>query len=208
MNLRPFVWAATAAGISILLGGASQGKTPASGVPRAPGNPVSEVSSAECPAVPDGVPMIDGLQTAWAIPQPSSSSIRLLFSDQALGCGDPDWHGPPPPIERDCINSWQFALTLPPELQKPGVYDLASYAVDYADKVTTVTPGSGCNGAGCTGTGSGSAGGAKGPDATIEIYSVSDACISGRILRLSTGSSNAEPDFTGAFSAVICTPSP
>ena len=63
------------------------------------------------------------------------------------------------------------------------------------------TPANGCNsGSGCLGSGTGAAGGAKGPDGTIEIYSVSEECVTGRVLRLEKGWSNLEqPDLRAHF---------
>jgi len=46
--------------------------------------------------------------------------------------------------------------------------------------------------------------GTKGPNGTIEIDSVSEECVTGRVLRLDKSWSNPEqPDFTGAFQAGI-----
>jgi hypothetical protein len=156
-------------------------------------------------ALPDGVTPIAGLMTAWAIAQPSSSSVRLLFADHAVACRNPSRSGGGPGVP--CVDSWRLALTLPPELLTPGVYNLNEYYdLDFSTEISETMPGGGCNsGGGCSGHGSGSAGGAKGPDGTIQIDDVSESCITGRILRLTTGSSD-DPDFTGGFQAMRCTP--
>jgi len=144
------------------------------------------------------------VKTAWAMRQPSGD-VRLLFSDQTLACRDPERAPIPSP---ECNPRWHFAFTLTPYLQAPGVYNLNEYEVGYEDSVVMQTPAHGCNSSpGCMGSGTGAAGGAKGPDGTIEIYSVSEECVTGRVLRLEKGWSNPEqPDFTGAFQAVICAP--
>jgi len=201
MNHRKLPWLAVAAGALLSLGGISQRETAAPAVQVAS----SDLVRAVCADAPNAAPPIGGLQTAWAMPEASASGLRLLFSNQAIACRNPDWtHGPG--RDDSCDPGWTFAFTLPPELQKPGVYDLHEYEVGYAETVVSVLPTNGCaSRPGCSGTSMGSAGGAKGPDGTIEIDSITDACVTGRILRLERGGSS-EVDFTGAFQAVVCTP--
>ena len=205
MNTRTLGFGSIAAITSVLLGGAS----PSRAIAGAGGNGAEPAASdrtwSVCAAMPDGVTSIAGLMTAWAIAQPSSSSVRLLFADHALACRDPKRTGFQP--GEPCFDSWRFALTLPPELLTPGVYNLSDYYdVDFTTEVTETVASGGCNsGGGCSGFGTGAAGGAKGPDGTIQIDDVSDSCITGRVLRLKTGSSDG-PDFTGGFQAVRCTP--
>jgi hypothetical protein len=158
-----------------------------------------------CTALPDGVVPIAGIMTAWAIEQPASSSIRFVFADHVLACRNPNWLGSQPP-SAVCVDSWRFALTLPPELLKPGVYNLNEYEVDFVEQVTVNVPARGCNSGGCSGFGMGTAGGGKGPDGTIQIDDVSESCITGRILRLNIGGSSSDSDLTGGFQATRCTP--
>jgi hypothetical protein len=185
---------------AVLLGSAP----PRQAITAAPNATAQPQTRAECASTPDGIAPIANLKTAWAMRQPSGD-VRFLFSDQTLACRDPE-RAPGPSSE--CDPSWYFAFTLAPSLQVPGVYNLNDYEVGYEDSVVMQTPASGCNSSpSCMGSGSGSAGGAKGPDGTIEIYSVSEDCVTGRILRLDTGWSSPErPDFTGAFQAMICAP--
>lgn len=184
----------------LLLGGISESRTSSRATQEQPGNVGPEPSSA-CPDLPDGVPVIAGLKTAWAIAQPSSSP-RLLFSDQALPCRVPKIQAGPP--SEVCADSWQFGFTLPSELQAPGVHGLANYPVEFAESVTHSESNHGCGGGpSCSGVSTGTAGGALGPDGVVEIYAVTDECISGRILRLSGVTSS---DYTGAFQAMRCEP--
>ena len=205
MNTRPIYAAVIIGGASVALGSISPSNANSAGLSPALGHSNQVPAPLACPDVPGNVAPISGLKTAWAIRQPTSP-IRLLFSDQALACRDFDRGGGT--LDRGtCIPSWQFALTLPPEIQKPGVYNLSDYNdLDFAENVVVATPAQGCNGSsGCTGHGTGSAGGAKGPDGTIEIYSATDECVTGRVLRLNMNLSDSEVDFTGSFQAVVCT---
>jgi hypothetical protein len=157
--------------------------------------------------LPNDTPSITGLQSAWAVREAGSSNIRLVFSDQAAVCSNADLNKISPDGDH-CVPGWHFAFTLSYDLLKPGIYDLHDYEANYAESVVTTTPADGCRGEpGCMGRGMGSAGGAKGPDSTIEIYSVTDECVTGRILRLERGGGSSDVDFTGGFQAVVCTPS-
>jgi len=205
MNTRTLGYGSVAAIAWMLLGGASPSRAIAGAGGNASQPSASEWTRSACTALPDGVTPIAGLMTAWAIAQPSSSSVRLLFADHALACRNPSRSGLQP--GEPCFDSWRFALTLPPELLIPGIYNLSDYSdLDFTTAVTETAPSGGCNsGGGCSGYGTGTAGGAKGPDGTIQIEDVSESCITGRILRLKTGLPDG-PDFTGGFQAVRCTP--
>ena len=205
MNTRTLGYGSVAAIASMVLGGASPSRAIAGAGGNAPEPAPSEWTKSACTALPDGVSPIAGVVTASAIEQPSSNSVRLLFADHALACRNPsrslDQAG------AFCVDSWRFALTLPAGLLTPGVYDLNEYSdIDFAMEVTETMASGGCNaGGGCSGHGTGTAGGAKGPDGTIQIDDVSESCITGRILRLKTGSAD-DPDFTGGFQATRCSP--
>jgi hypothetical protein len=203
MQSQRVFWVAIAAAAWLLVGGISQSEVTTPEAPRQAGYEVL----AACPAVPNDTTPIAGLHTAWAIDEPSAGGIRLLFADHPLACRR-DSHLLGGTMDgKTCTPSWQFAFTLSADLQKPGTYNLNDYEADYADSVVMSIPSKGCSGGGCMGGGSGAAGGAKGPDSTIEIYSVTDECVTGRILRLERGvSTPPPPDFTGTFQAVRCTP--
>ena len=198
-----FFWVTIAAAAWLLAGGITNKKSASSAAQR----PAPEAIRGTCPAVPNDAAPIAGLQTARAIRDASLPGLRLVFADHALACRDLP-RGPVSMAGDPCVSSWEFAFTLPPEAQQPGVYNLNDYQADYAESFSASLPGGGdgCrSGGGCVGGGTGAAGGAKGPDSTIEIYSVSEECITGRILRLERGSGTGVPDFTGTFQALVCT---
>jgi hypothetical protein len=202
MKSRKLLWVAIAASAVVSLGRVSQSKTASPGALSA----LEDSARAACPAVPSEAPPIAGLKTVWAIRETTTSGVRLLFADHPVECRNPDWHRSLPD-DKTCVDKWLFAFTLPPERLQPGVYDLHDYEADYAESVVTTAPGEGCgSGPECMGGAMGSAGGGKGPDSTIEIYSANDECVTGRILRLQR-SGLSQHDFTGAFQAVICSPS-
>jgi hypothetical protein len=204
MKARILGSAAAVAAASLLLGGSSPGNANAVAWGSDQAARAPDWARSVCAALPDGVAPIAGIMTAWAVAQPASSSVRLVFADHVLACRNPNWLGSQPGAV--CVDSWRFALTLPPELLKPGVYNLNEYEVDFAQEVTANVPARGCNSGGCSGFGMGAAGGGKGPDGTIQIDDVSESCITGRILRLNTGGSTSDPDLTGVFQATRCTP--
>jgi hypothetical protein len=205
MNARILGNVLVAVAASLLLGGSSPRNADAMAGGSGHAATAPDWARSVCTALPDGVVPIAGIMTAWAIEQPASSSIRLVFADHVLACRNPNWLGSQPP-SAVCVDSWRFALTLPPELLKPGIYNLNEYEVDFIEQVTANVPARGCNSGGCTGFGMGTAGGGKGPDGTIQIDDVSESCITGRILRLNTGGSTSDPDLTGGFQATRCTP--
>src|SRR5262249_20383992 len=116
------------------------------------------------------------------------------------------------PSEQSCGSAWQFSLTIPAELQKPGTYQLSSFPVGYEQSITSAGGESGCghcaaSGGGTSGTtGGGPPGAGTGPrGAVLEIYSVTDLCITGRVQGLESGQiSPPPPSFNGAFHAVRC----
>jgi hypothetical protein len=182
---------------------------------RLAGNTIPEGSRAICPGVPDGVPLIANLRSGWAIAQSSSQAIRLLFSDQILACEDRSEDADIMSFARkNCSTAWSFSFLLPPECQQVGVFDLSTYEADYRESIAVGLPSGpneGCSAVSDTcsvaGSGMGAAGGGMGPSATVEIYAVTDQCITGRIQNLVPGiTAPPPPDWTGAFHAVRCVP--
>jgi hypothetical protein len=211
MKSKSLPWVALAALASTVLGKASQGETITHGVPPVPPDPGDTVpagSEAICPGVPPGVALIPNLRTGRAIDEPATGGIRLLFSDLALACQELGDEGIGPIAQDLCVNAWSFSMLLSPEMQMPGVYK-PSFLPEFTMSVATMTPTPGCGGR-CTG-GGGTLGGGGGPNdgASLEIYSVTDQCITGRFQGLFTtdkGSSPPIPEINGAFHAVRCTP--
>ena len=200
MNTRAIIPAVTLALTSVLLGGASRSEIIGHTTSRLPGNSIPEGSRALCGAVPDESALIGGLETGWAFPVASSSSVRFVFSTEVLACREPSYGGPSP--SQACNDGWTIAFTLPSELLTPGVHNLKDYVINFVELVTTPTTGKGCQAAGCTGGG----GGGPKRDVTIEIYTVTDECITGSILQWDSGYISPRIEFTGAFHAVRCTP--
>jgi hypothetical protein len=153
---------------------------------------------ATCPALPDGVALIAGLRTGWTMPG-ASSAVRLVFSDQALPCEEPDSRSASP--NETCTDSWRLTLTLPSELQAPATYDLSDHQVTFSEVITSGVPKEGCGSPGCDSTG----GGGRVSDGVLEIYAVTEDCIAGRIHRLNHNQSSG-PDYTGGFLASRCEP--
>jgi hypothetical protein len=205
MHKQRVYWVGIAAAAWLLWGGMSVKDAR----PSKPHAGASNAAHGECPAVPGDAKPIAGLQTAWAIRNETSNGVRLVFADHPRACADLDRFGSSN-IDGPCTPSWQFAFTLPPDAQMPGVYNLHDYEADYARQTVESVPSSGgCQqGDSCMGGSTGAAGGAKGPESTIEIYSVSEECVTGRIHRLETGQIQPPPpDYTGTFQAVVCKPS-
>jgi hypothetical protein len=204
MNSRRVFWMAIGAGAWLFWGGLSQSKTISPATPR----PTGDTLRVACPEVPKDTTPIAGLHTAWAMYDWPSGGIRLVFSDHAVPCRDLERLGGP--MGQECATSWQFAFTLPAEAKTPGTYNLHDHEANYAEAVSVAMPAEGCQSdPGCMGGGMGSAGGAKGPDSAIEIYSVSEECVTGRIVRLERGMMTPQDfDFTGTFQAVACKPTP
>ena len=200
MNTRAIIPAATLALTSVLLGGASRSEIIGHTTARLPGNSIPEGSRALCGADPDESTLIAGLETGWAFPVASSSSVRFVFSTEVLACREPRYGAPSP--SQACSDGWTLAFTLPSELLTPGVHDLKEHEINFAEYVTTAMTGKGCQSGGCSGGG----GGGPKRDVTIEIYTVTDACITGNILKWDSGYISPRVEFTGAFHAVRCTP--
>jgi hypothetical protein len=209
MKSKALRWIWLAGLTPILFGQTSRSETINHGVQPAPGNSTPNGSQAICPGVPSGVALIPDLRTGWAIAQPPSTNIKLLFSDLPLACQDLGVEGIGPIALKSCVNAWSFAITLPPEMQMPGVYNLPDHHVGFEVSSAAVEPSRGCGGA-CSG---GSSGGGSadptgpGPAGTLEIYSFTDQCITGRVQGLTTGQvAPPPPSLDGAFHAVRCAP--
>jgi hypothetical protein len=95
-----------------------------------------------------------------------------------------------------------------------GVRALGHVPKNWGDSITVaagIGSGAGCSGAcsGLSGVGGSSNPTAPGPPGTLEIYSVSDECITGRVQWLTTGQiAPPPPSLDGAFHAVRCGPAP
>jgi hypothetical protein len=209
MKSRTVGWIILAGLTTILFGKASRSETIGHGVQPAPGNSIPQGSQSICHGVPAGIALIAGLRTGWAIAQPQSASLELLFSDQPLACKDLGFGGIGTIAQERCVSAWSFSMLLPPEMQMPGVYTLADHPVGFENSIATMVPSGGCGACSGGASGAGTAPGGQGPPGTVEIYSVTDQCITGRFQGLMTGQIQPPPpDLDGAFDAVRCTTSP
>lgn len=211
MTSKYLLWTPLLILIPSLFGRESSGETLRHG-DSLPGNTIPEGSQAICGGVPSDVALIQNLRTGWAVAQPASDAVRLVFSDRSLGCEDDETTALLSGTERECVSGWSFSLLLPPELLSPGVYELPTQHVGFRNTMTEVDPsGPGC-GSRCSRGASGSSGGIVpgnevGPPGTLEIYAVSEECITGRLTGLTTGQiAPPPPNWDGAFHAVRCAP--
>jgi hypothetical protein len=207
MTSKYLLWTPLLILIPSLFGRESLGETLRHG--SLPGNTIPEGSQAICGGVPNDVALIENLRTGWAVDQPTGSGVRLVFSDRSLACADDEQASLLADTEKECASGWSFSLLLPPELLSPGSYELGEH-VGFRNTITEAQPpGPGC-GSSCNhgGTGGGTIpGGGTGLAATLEIYAVSDECITGRLSGLKTGQlAPPPPSWDGAFHAVRCTP--
>src|SRR6266852_5531281 len=152
MKSKALRWIWLAGLAPVLVGQTSRSETIHHGAQPAPGNTIPQGSRAICAGVPAGVALIPGLRTGWAIAQPQSASIRLLFSDQPLACEELGTEGITKVAVETCVNAWSFSILLLPEMQVPGVYTLADYPVAFQNSSATIEPVRGCGGA-CSGGG-------------------------------------------------------
>jgi hypothetical protein len=171
-----------------------------------PGNSIPEGSAALCPGVPDDVALIPELQTGWAV-DIGDGALRLVFSDRVIACGASE-SGAISDYARDaCESGWAIGFDLPVELE-PGVYDLSEVTSVFSETIAQGETGSGCSSeCSVASSGGGTWPGAPGPEGTLEIYSVNDDCITGRLAGfVSTQIEPPPPEFNGAFHAVRCNP--
>ncbi|WAS91219.1 hypothetical protein [Nannocystis punicea] len=148
-------------------------------VPDLPGNQSAE-DLAACPELPPGVAPIEGLAVARAVRR--FDGLVLTMSTRPLACGEPaSQHG-------YCTSDDDLGLTLgiPAEQAVPGVYSFQSpIYVEYE------TPGASVAG-----------GGGELSLASVELFAITDTCVTGRIV----GLVDQHGPFDGGFRAPRCTP--
>jgi hypothetical protein len=173
------------------------------GPPRGPGNSLPEGARSLCPEVPSDAAYIPQLKSGWAISASSTASIELLLSNQVLACRQLDSTGVSSQSQDTCTNAWAFTVSMPPELLRPGTYELTSWANRFMEWTATAVPSDGCNGGSCVSTasaGGGTSGGA------LEIIGINEACITGRFIGLQSSQWEPPVDYEGIFYAVRCSP--
>jgi hypothetical protein len=171
-----------------------------------PGSNIPADSASLCEPLPDGVEFIPELKSGWAVKSSSTGGLRLMFSDLAMECNEHADESLMDAAGDNCINAWTSSFALPPEISAPGTYNLADYIVAFEPLTLHHEPGFSCSG--CDSPGA--VGGAQrydghGPDAILELYSVTDDCVTGQIIGLDSGQNwPPPPEYNGGFHAVRC----
>ena len=167
----------------------------------APGPSATATLPDTCDALPDGEELISGLTTGQVVDDGSTTTLR--FADQAYDCHT--W--PDSMSSKGCASHWTYRLSVPMTALPPGSIDLHAVGADFGDLMNTSTPksGGGCSDEDCTSAIYGVGGADVNEGATLEIYSVSAGCITGRLSGLTSLSDGAPmPPVNGAFFAVPC----
>lgn len=162
-----------------------------------------------CGPLPDGVTPISGLVAGFIARE--GDSVRLSLSSALAQCGE-DLAGKVGERAVACEKAWAISLLLPPELLLPGKYTLKEHSVQVQFITGNVEAGSGCSDRCANSVMSGGNApnvpleGMDGrPDPVLEIYSVSDTCITGRLAHLDSGQRfPPPPNYDGGFGVVPC----
>ena len=165
-----------------------------------PGTQAPAPLPAGCPAVADPTTLIAGLQTGHALTDGATTTLR--FSSDVRACNE--WTND---TKADCLDHWNFQISIPGDALVPGTYDLADLGASFGDLVARgATIDKGCEhrcGGGVTGIGSIAI---EDGEAVVIVDSVADGCITGTIRGLRDPHFKDTPDFNGAFFAVRCAP--
>lgn len=204
-RIKAAAWIAAVIGMSAALVRPSSGETIEHGE-FGVGSNVPGDSSAICADLPGGVELIPELTSGWALTNTGTGGVRLIFSDLALECRAGTEAATLKQASDNCISAWSASFELPAELLQPGTYDLSQYAVSFEPLTAHTEPGFACSSCSSPGPVAGpQRGDGRGPDATLEIYTVTDNCITGRIAGLTTGQNfPPPPEYNGGFHAVRC----
>lgn len=204
-RIKAAVWIAAIIGMPAAFVRASSGETIEHGEFGA-GSNVPGDSRAICADLPDGVEFIPELTSGWALTNTETGRVRLIFSNLALECKTGTEAATLKQASDNCISAWSSSFELPAELLRPGTYDLSQYLASFEPLTAHVEPGFACSSCSSAGPVAGPRrADGMGPDALLEIYSVSDNCITGRIAGLTTGQNfPPPPEYNGGFHAVRC----
>jgi hypothetical protein len=145
--------------------------------PDHPGNQDS-ASLEPCPPLPAGIEPIEGLVSGHASDR--FDGFTLTLSTRGLACGEPA-------AQQDYCGDDERGVTLgfPAEEAVPGVHEVRDLYIEFeAPGITSV------------------GGGGRIGDVTVELFEITDACITGRIV----GLTDVDGPFDGGFQAPRCTP--
>ncbi|MEZ4453275.1 MAG: hypothetical protein R3B09_27680 [Nannocystaceae bacterium] len=135
-------------------------------------------SLAECPDLPPGVDPIPGLAVARASPR--FGGLMLTLSERALACGEPA-------AQHDyCGDALGLGVGLPAEEVLVGAHSLRSPVYVELERPDLVAVG----------------GASELVNATVELFTVDEHCVTGRIV----GLAGVGGPFDGGFRAPRCTP--
>jgi hypothetical protein len=151
--------------------------------------------------------MIPTLRTGWA--RMMNGQLHVLLSDASLGCPDaPNSSDSFVDVPACGTEAWTLHYDLPEEMQAVGTYQLSEHVVNWELlQQSAGDAGVGCS-SGCASTtlGSSFTPGGQGPEAQLELFSINDQCITGRIIGLDLSNQIVppRPQLNGAFRAVRC----
>jgi len=164
------------------------------------GGQVEATFPGACPALPDA-DVIAGLATGQAVT--SAQTVTLRFSSKVFTCSN--WSNEV--SSADCRDWWSFNLTVPVDSISTGVHNLSEIGTAFGDLINYLHPqhGQGCKPDQCDGRteGIGSVS-LLDPAATLEIYAVTDTCITGKLTGLRDPDFKDAPNFNGEFFALRC----
>lgn len=141
-------------------------------------------SLAACPPLPPGVEPIADLHVAYA--ETRFDGVTLTMSTRPLACGEPAAQHDYCPSEDDR----GLTLGIPAESLVPGVH-----ALRHPIYVEFETPSASVSG-----------GGGSVVEAQVELYAITDSCVTGRIIGLADLDGPIDGPFDGGFQAPRCTP--
>lgn len=175
-------------------------------------DPGTHVGTAEgpqgCDPLPEDPVLIPGLRSGWLYTT-SGGQLRVVLSDSALPCPDPDNPSAMSATLPPCSGSaWLLGFDLPEELRAVGVYELTEHAVNWhLVQQFSDEPSLGCASTCGTSTITGGVSvGGRGPDARLELFSINEHCITGRIAELDQSGQilPPPPQLNGAFRLLRC----
>jgi len=155
-----------------------------------------------CGPLPPGVEPIEGLKTAWAMTQVpvkdrdatfrvATSSLVLRLSDDGVPCA-----GPMEPEVLGCPDAWGVDVVLRNAEPGPGTFALQDYGQGFELSTAHRVDGE-CSGDHVAG---------GFPSGEIELFTVTDDCLVGRLVGTADTLDEAGAPIEGGFVALRCDP--